>query len=201
MRKNLVILFHGVGSNGADMQSVARYLAPGLPDVTFSTPDGTAPFEGGGPGYQWFSIQGVTPDNRAQRIIAARAAFDKTIQGILQQYNVTPGEDNLILGGFSQGAIMALDVLVSGRLPLSGVVSLSGRLASPLPDTPLPEQSALLVHGKADPVIPWQESTRAEERLVGAGVTVSHFFEEGIPHTITAAGLHHMQAFIRKQCA
>lgn len=199
MSKNLLILFHGVGSNGADMQGLARYLAPSLPGVRFACPDGTARFDGGGPGFQWFSLQGVTPETRPARIVAAREAFDATIHAILQQHGVTPGEDNIILGGFSQGAIMALDVLVSGRLPLAGVVSLSGRLASPEPFNLAAGQAALLVHGKADAVIPWSESEEAAQRLSAAGVAVESFFEADTPHTVTAAGVSHALAFIRQR--
>ena len=54
----LVILLHGVGSNGADLMGLAQMWAPALPGVIFESPDAPHAFDHG-PGYQWFSITGV----------------------------------------------------------------------------------------------------------------------------------------------
>ena len=83
-----------------------------------------------------------------------------------------------MLVGFSQGAIMALDLLVSGRWPVAGVVAFSGRLATPMPWQPQPGTSALLVHGRRDDVISWRESAEADTQLQAVGVAVDVLFDE-----------------------
>ena len=75
MAKALVIFLHGVGSNGDDLAPIGRHWATLLPDVIFASPNAPERFTAGF-GWQWFSLEEVTPENRPGRVRAARAAFD-----------------------------------------------------------------------------------------------------------------------------
>ena len=198
MNKDLIILLHGVGSRGSDLQVVAEHWHQAMPQVAIVLPDGTSAFDMG-PGFQWFSVSGVTESNRPERIQAARQAFDTMLAELFRQQGINPETDRVVLAGFSQGAIMALDTLIRGDYPLAGVVAFSGRLASPLPLQPLADSAALLIHGKADPVISWQESQKAAEILSAAGVQVELSIEENMPHTITLAGIGTATKFIKQR--
>ncbi|MBP2170257.1 phospholipase/carboxylesterase [Erwinia toletana] len=198
MAKDIVILLHGVGSRGDDLRGVAQLWSQDIPGVIVATPNGPQQFDMG-VGYQWFSVNGVTDQSRPARILAARNAFDATLQGILAQHQLSASEDNIMLAGFSQGAIMALDMLVSNRLPLAGVVAFSGRLASPVPYQPADNAALLLVHGQDDPVIGWHESEKAAQQLSALGVAVESAFEAGVPHTITASGARKAAEFIARR--
>lgn len=195
MRKGLVIFLHGVGSNGDDLAGLGEHWAPLLQGVSFAAPDAPFHFEHGA-GFQWFSLQAITEQNRPGRVLAAREAFDQQLRALLQAHSVT--EDRVILVGFSQGSIMALDALASGRWQFAGVVAFSGRLAtsalSPCTTTP-----ALIVHGQDDDVIPWMESEAAALRLKGAGVHVETQFEPATGHTISGQGARRAATFIA-QC-
>lgn len=174
MSDALVIFLHGVGSNGASLAPLGEAWADVLPDVAFAAPDGPFPFDQGGSGRQWFSVTGVTPANRAERIVEARPALDAVLARLIADHGLTDRLDRVALVGFSQGAIMALDVVVSGRLPVGAVVGFAGRLASPKPYhasiTPV-----FLAHGDRDPVIPQSEGQDAAAALRGAGVPVEWF--------------------------
>ena len=197
--KKLVVLLHGVGSSGADLEGLGHYFNASFPDVIFASPNGTEKFDGGGTGYQWFSVADVTEASRPGRIVDARAAFDAAIRQIFATHDIDPDQDRVIFLGFSQGSIMALDALVTARLPLAGVVAFSGRLSSPQPYAITSDTPVLLVHGQADPVIPWQESESAAAKLTEAGISVTTFFEPDLPHTISMAGIDKATAFI-SQC-
>lgn len=93
---------------------------------------------------------------------------------------------------------MAMDALVRGDYPLAGVVAFSGRLASPQPLQPIAGSTALLIHGKSDPVIGWTESQKAAEALCAAGVDVELSLEENVSHTITVAGIRTATTFLKK---
>jgi phospholipase/carboxylesterase len=198
MAKALVIFLHGVGSNGADLAPIGRHWASLLPDVAFASPDAPERFNQGS-GYQWFSIAGVTVENRPARVREARDAFDATLNSIMAQHDMAGQWDKVVLVGFSQGSIMALDALASGRYPLAGVVAFSGRLAFDMPLTPQPHVPALLIHGNADAVIPWSESESAAAQLKSAGVPVNTLFEANTGHTISAQGVANAATFIA-QC-
>jgi len=196
----LVILLHGVGSNGDDLAGLGRHWAAQLPGVSFASPDAPFHFEHGA-GYQWFSLAGITAENRPARVADARDAFDRELTSILEQHQMLDRLDRVVLVGFSQGSIMALDTLVSGRWPVAGIVAFSGRLSSPLPYSPALNTPVLLIHGIADGVIPVAESEVAAERLRELGVQVSSDFEPGTGHTISARGAQRAAAFIAARLA
>ena len=198
MAKALVIFLHGVGSNGDDLAGLGQHWAGLLPDVAFASPNAPYPFEHA-MGYQWFSLTGITPENRPARVRGARAAFDETLQQLMAQHGMANAWDKVILVGFSQGSIMALDALAQGRHPLAGVVAFSGRLSFDGALTPASHTPALLIHGKADGVIPYSESESAAQRLQAAGVTVEARFEAATGHTISSQGAMQAAAFIA-QC-
>lgn len=195
MTKKIVILLHGVGSNGDDLLPLAKSWAEIMPDTLFVSPNAPMRFDQGF-GYQWFSVSGVTVENRPARVEAAREDFDAVINGILAENAIDPTKDKVVLVGFSQGSIMSLDALVSGRLSLAAVVAFSGRLASVEPFTPSLETKALLIHGKFDQVIPWSESESAEQRLKALKIDVKLSLEEGTPHTISPAGARTAARFL-----
>lgn len=198
MKKALAIFLHGVGSNGEDLASLGQHWAGLLPDVAFASPNAPFPFEQG-TGYQWFSLAGVTPENRPARVREARQAFDATLMQILASHGMENRWDKVVLVGFSQGAIMALDALASGRWPLAGVVAFSGRLAWEGALTPNPHTPVLLVHGHADGVIPWTETDSAALRLKSANVPTETQLEPATGHTISGQGAKRAAAFIA-QC-
>ncbi|WP_395488943.1 alpha/beta hydrolase [Cedecea davisae] len=197
--KKLIVMLHGVGSSGADLEGLGLFFQQVMPEVLFASPNGSEPFDGGGEAYQWFSLAGVTEQNRPQRIVDARAAFDAQLRAIFEQHDVVPGKDQVILLGFSQGSIMALDALVTARFPLAGVVAFSGRLASPKPYQLAADASALLIHGMADQVIPWAESEAAAAALTEAGAEVETLFEPGVVHTISADGVSQAMGYIAER--
>lgn len=122
--RHLVLLMHGVGSVPQSMLEAARWFAKldrqaCVVSVASPEPADIAP------GRQWFSVRGVTEDNRQARVDAAMPVFVSTVQ----RWQLAAGVDaaHTLLVGFSQGAIMALE---STKLPASAaarVVAMAGR--------------------------------------------------------------------------
>ena len=191
----LVIMLHGVGSSGADLAPLANAWKVTLPSAVFASPNAPSPSSFGA-GYQWFSVSGVTEDNRSGRIKEARQAFDDTISAIIKENGFADRLERVVLVGFSQGTIMALDAVASGRWPVGAVVGFSGRLASPLPIAPAVKTPVLLVHGSADPVIPATETTRAAAALQTFGMNVETIIVPRLGHTISADSAARAGAFM-----
>ncbi|UXS03951.1 alpha/beta hydrolase [Agrobacterium tumefaciens] len=185
--RNLVILLHGVGSNGANLAPLANLWNGLLPNTDFVSPDGPFAF-GRGPGRQWFSIEGVTEQNRPDRVQAARGDFDRVIGEIISEHGLADNPQRVALVGFSQGSIMALDVLASGRLPVAAVAAFSGRLASPQPISPSPSTRLTLIHGDEDHIMPVSESVKASDIFKAAGVETELHVLPGLGHSISQDG-------------
>lgn len=188
----LVLMLHGVGSNGADLAGLVRYFQPVVPDSVFRSPDAPHAFATSGNARQWFSISGITEANRPARVVAARAGLDALIDASLAQ---TKARD-VVLIGFSQGAIMALDALARGKV--AKVVAFAGRLAFDGTPTPAPKARALLIGGTSDQVMPHRLSSEAGARLSAAGVKTQVVILPDVAHTITAEGITLAQGFLAK---
>lgn len=198
--KHLVVFLHGVGASGRDLAPLAQDWRNVLPDTAMSFPDGPAPFDLGPTGRQWFSVNGVTTANRPQRVAEAAVAFDRVLNEEIAWAGILP--ESLVLVGFSQGSIMALDAVATGRWRPMAVVGYAGRLTRrPAPSGVAPDTPVLLVHGAADPVIAVEELDAAAQALREAGIAVDTFVEPGVGHTITGIGARTGADFLRRVVA
>jgi len=165
---SLVILLHGVGQAPDDMAPLAERIAATLPGARIAAVPAALPYDLGRQGFQWFSVDGITEENRPGRIRAALGAFVDAIRAVQHAHGAEP--DDTVLAGFSQGAIMALAGCRAAWLARH-VVAIAGRFA-PLP-AQWPHPTAVsLVHGTMDGVVPADHSRRAAARLAELGAAV-----------------------------
>lgn len=164
-----------------------------LPEALFAAPD--APFHHRY-GHQWFS----TEDNplAPERITSARVAFDALVTDIAQREGFGDALKKIAFVGVSQGAIMALDAVASGRWTVGALVSFSGLLAPQTLSSAAKDTPVLLVHGKADTTIPPMASTLAAAQLEAAGFKVELDIEPGLGHTISSVGAEKALNFLKQ---
>jgi phospholipase/carboxylesterase len=134
-----------------------------------------APAEAGG-GRQWFSVLGISEENRVGRVEAALPAFVETVTHWQEEAGV--GTDAVALIGFSQGGIMALESTRDRPAVAGRVVSIAGRFAA-LPTQANPGTTLHMFHGKLDPVIPYGYTVEAAQHLVKLGADIT---ADVIPH-------------------
>lgn len=150
----LLILLHGVGSNERDLFGLAAELDP-----RFTVISARAPLSLPYGGFGWYPVQ-FTPRGPVidtQAALQSQALLNQFIEQAQAAFDVTP--ERTLLMGFSQGAIMSVNTLLSSPEQIGGVVAMSGRL---LPDAEAhyaaPERldsfPVLVVHGTFDEVLP-----------------------------------------------
>jgi phospholipase/carboxylesterase len=190
MKDNLIILLHGVGRTPADMAPLGARIAASLPGAQIAAVPAAHPYDLGPQGFQWFSVDGITEDNRPGRIQAALPAFADAMYSLQHRYGVGPEHTTLV--GFSQGAIMAL-AACRDAAPARHVVAIAGRCA-PLPDRWDGRTAVSLVHGTMDRVIPAQHSRLAAARLAALGADVQL---ELVPRAVHMLGPGIQEAALR----
>lgn len=164
----LIVLLHGVGQTPADMAPLADLVAAHAPHAVVAAPPAAWPYDRGPTGFQWFSVDGITEENRPGRIRVALPAFAETVEALQRAHGAGPEET--LLAGFSQGAIMTL-AACEGRFLARHAVAIAGRCA-PLPEAWERRTRVRLVHGRHDGTVPLQHSERAFERLTLLGADV-----------------------------
>lgn len=196
--KQLVILLHGVGADGNDLIGLAPMLSQGLPDAEFLAPNAPEPCDMAPVGYQWFSLQDRSADVIEAGVRAAAPLVDKFIDDNCAIRQITP--DRVALFGFSQGCMMSLFVGLRRQTALAAVLGYSGALVAPekLAAEIVSRPPVLLVHGEADPVVPYQMLAAAQAELEAAGVDVQTVSRPGLGHGIDEAGIREGAALLQR---
>ncbi len=189
---SLVILLHGYGADGNDLIGLAGPLGGALTGTEFVSPNAPEPCRMSPMGRQWFPISYLDGSSEEEmRAGAERAAqaLDAFIDAEIARSGLPA--DRIALMGFSQGTMMALHVGLRRSEALAGIVGFSGRLLEPerlageIASTP----PVLLIHGTADPVVPFDSLGLAEEGLGAAGVAVETVARPGLGHGIDERGM------------
>jgi phospholipase/carboxylesterase len=184
----LFMLHHGVGSDAQAMVFVGEHLARHFPQahvVSIQAPHSCDL----GRGAQWFSVQGVTEDNRGERVNEQMPLFLATVAAWQNKTGIGAGATALV--GFSQGGIMSLESTQQQHLVAARVVALSARFVA-LPHVPPVGTTLHMIHGKKDAVIHYGFCVKAAEHLVEDGADLTADVLPDLSHEITEEVLNLM---------
>lgn len=176
----LIVLFHGRGADENDLYPLFNIFDP---DACFAgvTPRGPLSLSPGGA--HWYVVRQVGfPDP---------ATFDPTFERASSWLDAVVAEhgfdyDRVVLGGFSQGAVMSYALgLGGGRPSPAGIVAFSGFIPTVegLDIDTERDTKVVIAHGTHDPVISVDFGRAAHERLEAAGMDVT-YTEYPLPHAI-----------------
>ncbi len=205
----VVVLLHGWGAPGDDLVPLGQEIA--APRGTrFVFPEAPLSLQMGfGDSRAWWMLD----LEQRQREIAAGRARDlsrKVPEGLaeartkvialLDELERRLGAKPIVLGGFSQGAMLACDVALHTGKPLAGLVMLSGTLLAADEWTPLmPKRKGLKVfqsHGSMDQLLPSFMAESLRDLLTQAGLSVEWVGFRG-GHEIPGVVLEKLGGFLR----
>ena len=193
-----VVVLHGWGAPGDDLVPLAEALR--RPGARFFVPAAPLPEMGGGRAW-WHLDPNVRPPHASAdrvpagfqptpAVVAARSAVQALIAAVVDRY----APATVALVGFSQGAMLSIDVALAGAPGVDRVVAMSGvLLVDSVPELTAPRSSPprfLLSHGRRDPVVPFSSGERAKDLLEKHGLSVTwRPFDGGheIPPPVLAA--------------
>lgn len=206
-----VILLHGFGAPGDDL--VALWPALDVPRGTrFLFPVGPLALPmGGGDARAWWMIdvermirdrESGRPRDLSHEVPKGMPEARGQVQRLLAELERRQGLDlkRTVLGGFSQGAMLACDVALRMDRPPAGLVLLSGTLVSQQEWLPLmPRRTGLKViqsHGSQDPLLPLGQAERLRDLMIKNGWPVDWVGFRG-GHEIPDLVLARMNAWLK----
>lgn len=197
----VVLILHGLGTNANDLLSLCEEL--NLPPCRFVLPDAPLHLPGYDQGaYAWYDFQ---TNDRKQIEDSREYLFD-----VMDHFAKYPnggavlGEKKrarpIILVGFSEGGVLALEAGLNYKGEIAAIVSMSGYIPDPsatLTDAKAPFKTPiLLIHGTKDGVVPVEGSRHATQLLKQKGYKpILKLFP--MPHTITAESLGEASKFLQ----
>lgn len=197
----LLILLHGWGANAQDVAGIAPYMKLAHYQMLFPDAPHThqvANGMGAPGGRMWYALPEIfdfdQPFNHQADLQHSRQLLLDWLTSLPLKTGIPL--ENTILGGFSQGGAMALDVGM--ELPLAGMMILSGYSHGPL-SAPVSPRPILIVHGYQDPVVPINQAEHNKAELGKLSVDVD-YYAVNMGHEINLDVLEMAKSFCKKLC-
>lgn len=211
----VVVLLHGFGAPGTDLVALGPALSlPGPVRFVFPAAPLTLDALGMPGGRAWWMIDmerlelairtgrardlsGEVPEGLAPARERVLALLDDV------ERRLGAGPEGVVLGGFSQGAMLSCDVALRSDRPLRGLVLLSGTLLCEQEWGPLLASGkrrglrAFQSHGVLDPLLPFELAERLRDALVAGGADLEWVAFRG-EHEIPPLVLARLHAFLRE---
>ncbi len=196
--KQLVLLLHGWGADGANLIDLADMFARDLPEAHFIAPNAPEICEVNPYGYQWFSLMDRTPSTLLAGARRAAGALNMFIDEKLAALSLPPSA--LALVGFSQGTMLSLHTALRRMPSIATVVGFSGALIAPesLRTEIASRPPVCLIHGRLDDVVPYAAMDAAEKALQEYQVPVETHTRPAIGHSIDLEGIAIAGGFLKK---
>ncbi len=182
-----VIWLHGLGADGHDFEPVVDELDLHVPlrFVFPHAPVRPVTINGGAEMRAWYDIDPGAPLAGTEDIVASAT----TIEEIVGEENARgTASDRIVLAGFSQGGVVALQLGLSSRARFAGIMALStyvhdhehllDRVSFESVDVPI-----LMAHGLMDPMIPITRAVTSREALTALNYQVE-WREYGMGHQV-----------------
>ena len=162
-----VILFHGFGADANDLAGLVDFFQFKKPcNWLFPNAPLTVDIGGGFQGRAWWKIkmtelEGDWSDKKPPELNQATNQVLKMMASMKFEWK------NVILGGFSQGAMLATDVFLKAPETAAGLICLSGTLLNRSEWAEVAHKrsgsSVFLSHGEADQVLPHKGSIQLQK--------------------------------------
>ena len=197
---SLVVLLHGIGADAFDLIPLAKYWALTLKKTKFYSLHAPYPCKLTPFGKQWFDLEDRDQTRILKEIELVKPMIITFLKKKLKDYNLQ--YKDLILVGFSQGTMVALNLTLTMKEEVKGVLGYSGGviLTKSGKIEIISKPNICLVHGKNDEVVPKKMMETTKIILKDNNIDVDTHLIENLGHSIDQKGLEIGQNFLVKYC-
>ena len=195
---NAVILLHGYGGDGTDISMLTLNWKRFLNNTIFLCPNGHQTCSINPSGYQWFDLSIDDEKYITDEAVKAEIILNKFIEQVKKNYNILSSK--IVLCGFSQGCMMAINIALTNREKFNCVVGFSGKIIDKddLERRKKNGPETLLIHGDADEVVPVSNILEAKDFLIRNNVSVNTKIIKNCGHHIPIEASSLALHFIKK---
>ncbi|MCH7743360.1 MAG: carboxylesterase [Proteobacteria bacterium] len=198
-----VIWLHGLGADGHDFEPIVAEL--GLPEslpVRFIFPHAPVrpiTINGGEEMRAWYDFIPHSETSGGEGIIQSAAEIRLFLEREIER-GIVPGR--IILAGFSQGGVIALQTGLRYEHRLAGILALSTYLhdvsstENELTDANL-AIPVMMAHGTMDPMIPIMRAATSRENLIRLGYDV-RWFDYPMGHQVCVDEIEEISRFFQE---
>lgn len=172
-----LILLHGRGATADDILSLSAYL--NIPRLAYLAPQAD--------GYTWYPNRFISPMEKNEPYLSAAISRIGEIIQEVETHSIPI--EKIFLGGFSQGACLAIEYVIRNPRRYGGLLVFSGGYIGPLdlqrqPGGDLKGMPAFLGCSDKDPHIPLQRVKETTALLESMGARVTERIYPNLGHTI-----------------
>ncbi|MCO6429017.1 alpha/beta hydrolase [Nitrosomonas communis] len=200
-----ILWMHGLGADGNDFtpiiqelelppQTTIRFIFPHAPEQAVTINQGLVM-------RAWYDIRSINL-NHYEDEIGIRRSQHAIIAMIERENQRGIPSSNIVLAGFSQGGVMALQVGLRHPDKLAGIMVLSAYL--PLAHTLVKEAhtanastSIFMAHGSHDPIVPIHLAKTSRQQLLESGYQLE-WHEYAMTHSVCAEELDDISKWLRQ---
>ena len=195
---SLVVLLHGIGADAFDLIPLAKYWALTLKKTKFYSLHAPYPCRLTSSGKQWFDLEDRDQTRILKEIELIKPMIITFLKKKLKNYNLQ--YKDLILVGFSQGTMIVLNLTLTIKEEVRGVLGYSGGViltkSGKIEINSKPK--ICLVHGKEDEVVPKKMMEATKIVLKDSDIDIDTHLIENLGHGINQEGLEIGQNFLVK---
>lgn len=205
----VVVLLHGFGAPGDDLVDLAHFL--GAPSsVRFVFPEAPLVLDNG-PGRAWWMLDMALferrmrgeridrSDDQPPSLPALREQLLSALDEIGERLAID--RKQMLVGGFSQGSMLACDAVLHAEVKPAGLILLSSTLIARTQWAPRMASCAglpvLQTHGTHDPLLPYEDAERLRDLFVAAEADLTFVSFAG-GHELPPVTLNALGTFIKR---
>ena len=198
-RPPTLVLMHGYGSRAEEwLQFEDRIKVPNDGRIVFLQGPMRGPISGSR-GWWWLNLEGHIPQGARHPDFSTANPAGIKVASLLVRAYLENIEGPIVLGGFSQGAMLSGEIAFQTDQALAGLVLLGGTTVNEAGwverfpgrrDLPV-----FIAHGRWDGVLPFATAERFANKLKAAGLNVTWVpFDGG--HNVSARVIERLNAFL-----
>ena len=195
---SLIVLMHGIGADAFDLLSLAKHWSTKLNKTQFYSLHAPLPYTLSSSGRQWFGLEDRDQTRILEEINEIKPLIINFLEKKLFEKKLT--FENLVLVGFSQGTMVALNIGLSMNKKIKGILGYSGGIILTKSGKIIinSKPNICLIHGIDDDIVPKKMMEVTEVILKENNLLIETHLIQNLGHSINNEALEIGEKFLVK---